>query len=134
MSTPVCVLDASVGVKWFRDEPGSEEARAVLAEHAAGRIVIAVDTLFAYEVLRAASRDHRPADALRIWHDLERLDLVTVPLGEELVGAAAHARESLGCAPYDAFAAGLATLLDAPLYSAEARAHGAHPGVRLIRG
>ncbi len=132
MSAPVCVLDASVGVKWFRDEPGSKEARAVLAEHIAGRIVIAVDTLFAYEVLRAASRDHRPVDAMRVHHDLERLELVTVPLGEELVRAAANARESLGCALYDAFAAGLATLLDAPLYSADTRAHGTHPGVRLI--
>lgn len=134
MSAPVCVLDASAGVKWFRNEPGSEEARALLAEHIAGRVVIAVDTLFAYEVLRAASRDHRPADAVRIWHDLERLELVTVPLGDELVRAAVNARESLGCALYDAFAAGLAKLLDAPLYSADARAHGAHPGVRLVGG
>ncbi len=40
----------------------------------------------------------------------------------------------VGCALYDAFAASLATLLDAPLYSAHTRAHGAHPGVRLIGG
>ena len=130
----MCVLDASVGVKWFRDEPGSAEARELVEQHIAGRIVLAVDSLFAYEVLRAASRDHRPADAVRIWIDLERLDLVTVPLGEELVRAAADAREALGCALYDAFAAGLATLLDAPLYSADARAHGAHPEVTLIGG
>jgi predicted nucleic acid-binding protein len=61
-----------------------------------------------------------------------RLDLITVPLGEELVAAAADARADLGCSLYDAFSAGLARLLEAPLYSADARAHGAYPGVRLI--
>lgn len=132
MSVTVCVLDASVGVKWFRDEPGSEQARALVEEHIAGTLAIAVDTLFGYEVLRAASRDAEPRDAIRIWSDIARLDLITVPLGEELVAAAADARTALGCSLYDAFSAGLATLLEAPLYSADARAHAAHPGVRLI--
>lgn len=132
MSVPVCVLDASVGVKWFRDEPGSEEARRLVEEHIAGTRTIVVDTLFGYEVLRAASRDAEPRDAIRVWGDLARLELITVPLGDELVAAAAEARANLGCTLYDAFSAGLATLLQAPLYSADVRAHGAHPGVRLI--
>ncbi|MBE0416750.1 MAG: type II toxin-antitoxin system VapC family toxin [Coriobacteriia bacterium] len=132
MSLPVCVLDASVGVKWFRDEPGSEESRGLVEEHIAGTLTIVVDTLFCYEVLRAASRDTEPRDATRIWSDLARLDLITVPLGEELVAAATDARADLGCSLYDAFSAGVASLLGAPLYSADARAHGAHPGVRLI--
>ena len=132
MSVPVCVLDASVGVKWFRDEPGSEDARRLVEEHIAGTRTIVVDTLFGYEVLRAASRDAELSDAVRIWSDLARLELITVPLGEELVAAAAGARTSLGCTLYDAFSAGLATLLEAPLYSADVRVHGAHPGVRLI--
>ena len=132
MSVPLCVLDASVGVKWFRDEAGSEEARALVEAHIAGSLTIAVDTLFGYEVLRAASRDAEPRDAIRIWSDLARLDLITVPLGEELVAAAADARAGLGCSLYNAFSAGLASLLEAPLYSADARAHGAYPGVRLI--
>ena len=57
---------------------------------------------------------------------------MTVPLGDELVSAAVASAASLGCALYDAFAAGLADLLDAPLYSADARAHGQHPRVRLV--
>jgi hypothetical protein len=50
----------------------------------------------------------------------------------ELVGAAASAAEGLGCGMYDAFAAGLADPLDAPLYSADARAHGGHVRVRRV--
>ena len=52
----VCALDASVGVKWFRDEAGSDRARALLQRHIDGEILISVDTLFYYEVVRAASR------------------------------------------------------------------------------
>jgi len=126
------VLDASVGVKWFRDEPGSAQARDLVERHIAGKLTIVVDSLFSYEVLRAASRDSETGDAIRLWADIAALELVTVPLGDELVRAAVRAREALGCSLYDAFAAGLATLLEAPLCSADARAHAAHPGVVLI--
>jgi predicted nucleic acid-binding protein len=132
MASPVYVLDASVGVKWYRDEAGSDAAKALLREYGRERALLVVDTLFFYEVLRAATRDSFPEDSVRIWDDLVRLNLITVPLGNELVGAAVRARERLGCALYDAFSAGLADLLEAPLYSADARAHGAHPGVRLL--
>ncbi len=132
MSTTLAVLDASVGVKWFRDEPGSEQARELVEKHIAGELTIVVDTLFAYEVLRAASRDSEPPDAVRVWTDLAALDLVTVPLGEELVSAAVRAREALGCTLCDAFSAALADVLDARLYSADARAHAAHPRVWLV--
>ena len=128
----VCALDASVGVKWFRDEAGSDRARALLQRHIDGEILISVDTLFYYEVVRAASRAESPHGAERVWRDLSDFDLVTVPLGDELVSAAVASAASLGCALYDAFAAGLADLLDAPLYSADARAHGQHPRVRLV--
>ncbi len=132
MSTPVAVVDASVGVKWFRHEDGSEQARRLVRDHVRGTLALACDPLFLYEVLRAASRDAHPEDAVRVWGDLEALDLIVVPLAGELVGAAARVRAETGCTLYDAFSAGLADLLEAPLYSADARAHGAHRRVRLI--
>ena len=133
MSTPVCVLDASVGVKWFRAEAGSEEARDLLARHIADALLIVVDAHFLYEVLAVAARDQRADDVDRVWGDLFGAELGVVPLGLELVHAAAAQREALGCSLYDAFAPGLASLLGAPLYSADARAHASYPDVRLIR-
>lgn len=132
MSVPVCVVDASVGVKWFRNESGSAEARELVSRHIRGEIVIAVDSLFLYEVLRVASRDASPGDVPRVWKDLEALELVTVPLGGELVEAASGVRGTYGCTLYDACSAGLADLLDAPLYSADPRAHGRHPRARMV--
>ena len=132
MSATLCVVDASVGVKWFRNESGSAEARKLLADHVEGRQVIAVDSLFFYEVVSVASRNYLPGDAVRVWDDLKRLDLVAVPLGDELVKAAVAVRAASGCSLYDAFSAGLSDLLEAPLYSADVRAHGKHARTRLI--
>jgi predicted nucleic acid-binding protein len=132
VSRPIYVLDASVGVKWLREESGSDIAKDLLRQYGQEKVLLVVDTLFLYEVLRAGTRDRRPDDSIRVWGDLVRLNLITVPLGHELVEAAVRARARLGCALYDAFPAGLSDLLDAPLYSADARAHGAHPRVTLI--
>lgn len=132
MDSPVHVFDASVGVKWFRNESGSGQARSLLTDHVERRALIVVDTLFFYEVLAASTRDCSSENAVRIWDDLASQELVTVPLGSELIEAAMRARARLGCSLYDAFSAGLADLLEAPLYSADARAHGTHPRVRLI--
>lgn len=132
MIVPAFVIDASVGVKWFRDESGSKRARELITEHIAGRLVLTVDTLFWYEVLQAASRDGRFDDVMRVWRDLERVDLVVVPLGEEVVEAAVAVRERYGCSLYDAFAPALADLLDTEFFSADRRAHGAHPRAQMI--
>jgi predicted nucleic acid-binding protein len=130
--TPVVVLDASVGVKWFRREAGSDEARELVRAHLGGSTLLAVDTLFLYEVVSGATRGQGGGAMERVWSDLQAFDLAIVPPGAELMAAAAVQRQALGCSPYDAFAPGLAALLRAPLVSADARAHGRYPGVRLI--
>ena len=132
MTASVLVLDASVGVKWFRDERGSDAARALLAAHRDGQTILAVDTLFMYEVLGALSRSHARAELDAVWRDLGAWELAVIPLSEELVNAATTQREALGCSLYDAFSAGLASLIQAPLISADARAHGAFPSVRIL--
>ncbi len=132
MAAPVLVLDASIGVKWFREEAGSDEALDLLAKHVDGEIVLAVDSLFMYEVLAVSSREGHAEDVERIWRDLAKVDLAVVPIGDALVSAAASRRAILGCSLYDAFSAGLAHLLSAPLCSADQRAHGSFPDVRFV--
>jgi predicted nucleic acid-binding protein len=121
VSVPVCVLDASVGVKWFRNEQGSEQARELVEGHIAGSVALVVDTLFAYEVLRAASRDSEPHDAVR-----------TGPISPRSISSRCRSAMN-SCLPRPTHARrsavrstthsrpGLATLLGAPLYSADAR-------------
>jgi predicted nucleic acid-binding protein len=132
MSDSVVVIDASVGVKWFHEETGTVAAENLLRAHRRGETLLAVDTLFLYEVVAAGARGGGPGCMERVWSDLQAFDLAIVPPGAELMAAAAVQRQALGCSPYDAFAPGLAALLRAPLVSADARAHGRYPGVRLI--
>jgi len=45
------VVDASIVVKWFVDEDGSEEALSLRADHVAGRVTLVVPELLFLEVL-----------------------------------------------------------------------------------
>ncbi|MBA4370274.1 MAG: hypothetical protein C0418_01695 [Coriobacteriaceae bacterium] len=133
MSGPATiVLDASVGVKWFRKEAGSSEAAALYGDAVAGRVRLTVPVHFMHEFLSVLKRELGPAAVPEGWDYLEASGLNAVPLTHEVVSEAAAQCEALGCSFYDALSPALASLLGGELVSADARAHGAYPGVRLI--
>jgi predicted nucleic acid-binding protein len=131
MSAAPLVLDASVGVKWFRDERGSDDARGLLADALEGRAELVAPVHFAHEVLGAVRRDFGPRDVTDAW-DVVNASVLLTPLTREVVVEAAGQCEALGCAFYDALSPALAELLGGQLVSADARAHAAYPGVRLL--
>lgn len=126
------VLDASVGVKWFKPEAGRAAALDLLDRAIAGEIVLAAPTHFVHEVLSVVRRNYSPADIVPAWRLIERADVTIVPLTSEVIAEAATQCEVLGCSFYDALTPACAVLLGATLASADARAHGAFPGVLLI--
>lgn len=128
----IVVLDASVGVKWFLDEPGSDDARALLVMAADGEIRLAAPVHFAHEVLAVVRRTMGPNAVLEAWECLEDSGVVLLPLTTEVVSTAARQCEALSCSLYDALAPACADVLGATLVSADRRAHSAYPGVRLI--
>lgn len=132
MTVRIAVLDASVGVKLFRDEAGSNGVRAVVEAHSAGELTIAVDTLFMYEVIAALCAREGDQVARRAWEALQEANFVVLPLGDDLMKRAIDARGRARCSLYDATSIATAELLGATLYSADSRAHGAVPGVVLI--
>ncbi len=128
----VLVLDASVGVKWFKPESGQQTALDILRGAVAGHVTAVVPTHFVHEVLSCVRRDFGPAALLPAWEDMLQAGIAVIPLTDEVVREAAQQCSVLGCTFYDALAPACATLLSAPLVSADVRAHGAYPGVRLI--
>ena len=127
------VLDASVGVKWFRTESGSVEARQILQDATRGRIRAVVPTHFAHEVLSVVER--RGGGAARVvaaWGVISDSGVDIVPLTDDVVREAAAQCERLGCSFYDALAPAVASLLGATLVSADFKAHSGYPGVELI--
>lgn len=131
MST-VLVLDASVGVKWFRDEVGSDEARSLLRDHGEGRISLIAPSIFLCEVLDVARRHFGVAGARAVWDSISRDGVALLGVDSELTALMFDMCERLGCTMYDAAAPALAEYLNCGLVSADRRAHGGVPGVRLI--
>jgi predicted nucleic acid-binding protein len=132
VSSHFVVADASVGVKWFVAESGREDAMALLRKIASGEITLVVPDLFVYEVLRTIRRKAGDESARAAVAFFSAAGIVTVPPVERVLDAALDAANTLGCDVYDACAPAIATLLDAPFYSADRRAHAGYPDVRLI--
>jgi predicted nucleic acid-binding protein len=126
------VLDASVGVKWFRDEPGSDDARELLCAHGRGEVTLVVPSLFVYEVVAVATRVLSAADSHAFWQRFLSWRLGVVEVGAESMDQALAVREQLGCSFYDAVAPALAAQLGAEFCSADRKAHGEWPDAVLL--
>lgn len=126
------VLDSSVGVKWFKPEDGHDEARRLLERHRDRAVRIVVPVHFLHEVLSVAVRHGGPELGREVWRALRLADLTTVGLDDGVVEAAFALCGELRCTFYDALAPAIARRLDAPLYSADARAHAAYSHARLL--
>ena len=123
--TKLVVLDASVGVKWYRPESGSAAAADLARRHADGEIRIVVPVIFVHEVIDVLRRQLGIEVARAQWRDWREVGIRVAGIDDALVDAALGLCGDLGCSVYDAMAPALAERLDAPLYSADRRAHGA---------
>ncbi len=128
------VVDASVGVKWFRTEFASEQAWQLLERHASGEIDLHLPVQCMGEILAVVARSQSASAALRAWVALDMTGFEQHGFSDELLHEARRQTDALGCVFYDALAPALASLLGAEFYSADKRAHGDFPGVRLLVG
>ena len=126
------VLDASVGVKWFKDEAGSVLASSLYRRAVEGELQLAAPTHFVHEVLSTVKREMGPRAIIEGWEYMQASGITIVPLTDEVIAEVAVQCEALGCSFYDSLAPACASLLGATLASADGRAHGAYPGVLLI--
>ena len=126
------VLDASVGVKWFKPERGQEAALDLMQRACDGEIVLVAPVHFAHELLSVIARHYGPGDVPAAWARLSSTGITLLSLTDALVDEAVAQCESLGCTFYDALAPACAVLLGATLASADVRAHGGFPEVFLV--
>lgn len=126
------VLDSSVGVKWFKPETGQAAALALLERVSGDEIELVAPVHFAHEVLSVVCRHYTPMDVVPAWERLAAVGVQLIPLTDEVIAEAARQCDLLGCSFYDSLAPACASLLDATLASADARAHGGYPGVEII--
>ncbi len=126
------VLDASVGVKLFRNEEGTHHMRELLARHGDGTCTICVPTLFLYEFAGLAQRVLGTSEARALCDLMTTWQFEVYELSSALADEAWNQAETFGCSYYDAVSPALAYMLDAPLYSADRRAHAAISSAILL--
>jgi predicted nucleic acid-binding protein len=126
------VLDASVGVKWLKDEDGSAEARELVRQHGEGEIALLVPDVFVFEILDVARRRFGIDVAAQLWERLKVERISVVPSDASSFDEVVAVTQRLECSTYDAVAVVVAEAVGAQLVSADARAHAGVAGVRLI--
>ena len=125
------VFDASSAMKWFREEAGSDAAWDLLgSEHAEGGVWLPDNC--AHEVLAVVCRRNGAGRAVLAWEAMAEAGVLIAHIDGSLVAEAAVVSSDLGCSCYYALAPAVARMLGATLVSADRRAHGSFPGVRLI--
>jgi predicted nucleic acid-binding protein len=125
------VIDASAGAKLFLPEAGQGVMHTLYQAHLSGEVRIVVPDIFVYEVLRTVGRyGSERVPAVRAF--FAESTMRRMPPDDALIGAAIEMSAVLGCDLYDAFPPALASMLAAPLYSADRHAHGRFPGVVLV--
>lgn len=128
------VVDASVGVKWYKDERSSGEAWSLMERHGSGEIHIHIPAQCLGETLAVVARSVGASAAIRAWVALDMSDIEVHSFSDELLHEARRQMDLLGCVFYDALAPALAALLGAELYSADREAHSQFEGVHLLDG
>lgn len=129
---PVIVPDASVLVKLFRQESGTEDAVSLLKRHGAGEVRLVLAALCVQETLNVARRELDVPGAREVWRALRAIEAPIVEFDDTVAEAAFSACERYGCTFYDAVAPAVADLIGATLWSGDARAHGRVSGVVLL--
>ncbi len=115
------VVDASVAVKWFVDEPDSPAARNLLQAHAAGTDLLVAPDLLVYEVANVLlhNRTFSPPDIRRCVEQLYEAEVELVVPSLDVVTDTVALAAAKGLSFYDALYVQLAHHLGLPLCTAD---------------
>jgi predicted nucleic acid-binding protein len=120
------VIDASVAVKWFSNEEGTEAALNLRDEHIAGTTTLIAPDLLLYELANALRykpgfNDEHVARALSDILDLQ-IDIISP--GKELLKQSAEAALIYDAAIYDACYLALGQLMGVEVYTSDKKFYG----------
>lgn len=115
------ILDASVVLKWFVEENGSDKAQEILDGHIRKTSEIVVPDLLIYEVGNALkySGGFTPQEIRKIFAALWNLDLLIVAPQTNIINSAIVLSFSLGLSFYDAAYVALAQEMDMTMITAD---------------
>lgn len=129
------VLDASLVVKWFSQEEGSEIAVRARDRHISGEIVIVAPDLLVYEVANALtfSPDFENADVKRAVKDIFDMELDLICPDEALMDRAVEYAFDGEMTVYDGCYVSLAELLGLELFTADRKLRGEAKNLDFVK-
>lgn len=129
------VVDASVVIKWFVEEPDSPAAHRLLDAHESGEATLVAPDLLVYEVSNVLLHNprFRVLDIRRCIERLYEIELELVAPSVELVTATVALAAAKRLTFYDALYVQLAHHLALPLYTADRKLLAKLRDLSLIR-
>lgn len=115
------VIDASVAVKWFSEEEGSDRALAVRNDHIDGRKTLVAPDLLVYEIANALrfKPGFNPRVTARALDDLFNLQVEIMAPSKELVSRGSELAFEYGITVYDSLYLSLGELLGLEVITAD---------------
>ena len=115
------VIDASVAIKWFSEEEGSDRALAIRNEHIEGKKVMAAPDLLVYEVANALrfKPSYAPLTTGRAMDDLFDLQLDLMVPSKDVVSRCSELAFKYGITVYDSCYLALGELLGSTVVTAD---------------
>ena len=128
------IIDASVLIKWWVDEPNSSDARALRDAFLDGDVELIAPDLAQYEVTNALAcvPSLSTADVELAIHQLLHFGIDFVPIDEHLLVASVELSRESKLAIYDAVYAALATRRAAILITADRKLLQSYPHARAL--
>lgn len=119
------VVDSSIAVKWFVNEPKSKEALNILSKHREKRVIIVVPDIIHLEIINGLFFSYKlSATQLRqIIISLKSLELQFTSINEIKLSNAALLMEKFNIASYDGLFVSLAQELNCPLITNDKKHH-----------
>ncbi|MDG6928520.1 MAG: type II toxin-antitoxin system VapC family toxin [Nitrososphaerota archaeon] len=129
------IVDASVAVKWFSEEEGSERALALRDEHVDGEMTLVAPDLLVYEIENALrfKPGFTPSATAKALDDLFGLQIDFMAPSSEVVRRGAELAFEYGITAYDSCYLSLGEALGTEVVTADGRLHERAKGCGFLR-
>jgi len=115
------VVDASIAIKWFSEEEGTQAALKLREEHIEGTLILSAPDLLIYELANALrfKPDFDDEKVSRAVADIMDLQIDLINPGRELIGKSTEAAYLYGATVYDSCYLALGELLGVEVYTSD---------------
>ncbi len=114
------IVDASIAVKWFVEEEGSEKALSLRNEHINGSSVLIVPDLFFIEVINAFRYKTKNKEFLKkVNDDLWKIQLKVQKINQYILDKASEIALDYDMSIYDSIYVALSQIYGCPIYTSD---------------